>query len=178
VCVCFGLPQTANNAHPDEAHCQPCGQPLPSTPEAENIPISLGPRGFLSMNVLCVPLGFSHWGPCAGCLLSRTPQPVHRPPPSVLLKNNLYCFRPCCSWRGRPQAPEGAGVELGQPQRHTSQTSHAPQNPSVLGAACAAELPLAMALADMPLGIVQHVFLVFRHKGPGSHRGAQACCWQ
>ncbi len=60
-------------------------------------------------------------GPCAGCLLSRTPQPVHRPPPSVLLQNNIYCFGPCCSWCGRPQAPGGAGVEQGQPQ--TPQTS-------------------------------------------------------
>ncbi len=39
--------------------------------------------------------------------------------PSVLLQTNIYCFGPCCSWCGRPQAP-GAGVERGNPQRHTS----------------------------------------------------------
>ena len=94
---------------------------------------------------------FSSWGPCARCLLSRTPQPVYRPPPSVLLQNNIYCFGPCCSWCGWPQAPGEAGVEQGQPHLHLPNVSCSPnsQRPWCFRwvPTCAAELPLAMALA-------------------------------
>ena len=37
-----------------QAHRQPCGQPLPSTPEVENLSMHLGARGVLGVKALCV----------------------------------------------------------------------------------------------------------------------------
>ena len=65
----------------------------------------------------------------------------------------------------------------------TSQTSHAPLIPSVLGAASgcppgAAELPLAVVLADMPLDLVQHVCscrVLVLTEGPRLAAGNDGC---
>jgi hypothetical protein len=121
----------------------------------------------------------SHWGPCVGCLLSRTPQPVHRPPPSVLLQNNLYYFGPCCSWCGRPQAPGGAGVEQGSHLPNVSPNSQRPWRCQWVPT-CAAELPLAMALAGHAPRPRAACFVVvgswFSPRGPGLLRAMTGAC--
>jgi hypothetical protein len=83
-------------------------------------------------------------------------------PPSALKMNTQYCLGPCCTWCQWSQRG-GPVVEKGQPPTSHPNVS-SPRIPSVLGASCGcprALLPLAVALADMPLDLVQHVLFLF-----------------
>jgi hypothetical protein len=92
--------------------------------------------------------------------------------PSALKMNIQYCLGEACSWCRRPQAPEGAGVEQGQP--------HFPKRLGKFPALAvpvvpALELPLAGACGHptpSPSTSCSMFSSCFRQKGPGSHRGA------
>ena len=102
MCTWWGCPRTANVATPHQAHHQPCGQPLPSTPKVENFPMLLGARGVLGVTVLCAArvqterLAMFGWGAFAwdwglvrdaGCC--GRPCSFIAASPSALLQNNL-----------------------------------------------------------------------------------------
>jgi hypothetical protein len=104
---------------------------------------------------------FSALGTCARCLLLRTPQLVH-------------CRIPLCpedehsvlSWTMLHLVPvvtaRGAGCRKGAtPTSQFPKRLMLPKFPAFLGCPRALELPLAVALADMPLDLVQHVLFLF-----------------
>jgi hypothetical protein len=94
---------------------------------------------------------FSHWGPCARRLLLRTPQPVHRPPPLSCCRIIFNVLDHAAAGAGGRRLQKKPGVaEQGQPPTLHLHKRLLPKIPASLvlmvGARCAAELPLAVAL--------------------------------
>jgi hypothetical protein len=142
---------TANVATPHQAHRQPCGQPLPSMPTVENFPMPPRPRVYLGVTVLACAarvrterLTMSGWVECIFLIGGLVQDACCCGMPHV------HCRIPLCPvakqsllfWTMLQLARAAAGSRRrGKPQLH--KRLHAPQIPSVLGAASGASVRLS-----------------------------------